>query len=200
MITFDPTIISDKKVWLTGDTHFSHSSIITHCYRPWKNIDKHDNALIKNINESVSNDDILIINGDLTILNHERINAIRKLVERINGKKVLVFGNHDKLRPMKYIDLGFILAATSLVLPGGILVAHDPAWATVWDQKKPVLCSHIHALFKNVGNVVNVGVDVWDYRPVLLEDALAEITGIRDPGIDWQDISKNRHKNPPITP
>lgn len=200
MITFDPSVFGDKKVWVTADLHLGHQSILDHCYRPWKNIDKHDNQLIKNINEKVSKDDILIINGDFTILNHERVDAIRRWVERINGQKILVFGNHDKLRPLKYIDIGFILAATALVLPGGILVAHDPAWATVWDRNKPVICGHVHALFETIGNVVNVGVDVQGYSPILLEDALSKIRGIRDPSIDWEDLSKNRHKNPPITP
>lgn len=191
LTTLDTESLSGE-VWLTADLHLGHESILKYG-RPWKDIDKHDNTLIKMACELVKPEDTYIIVGDLTTKGPGYINYIRGVVNKLPGNKVLVFGNHDRLKPSKYIDIGFACAATSLILPGGILVCHDPAWATVWPKDKPVLCGRIHELFKVIGNVVNVGVDVHDYRPIRLADALDMIESERGDE-DWDQISRDRHK------
>ena len=48
------------------------------------------------------------------------------------------------------------------------------------DNGIPLLCGHVHNGFKtrrsSIGTpMVNVGVDVWDYQPILLQTALDEL-------------------------
>lgn len=191
--TFDTTQFGFEKIWLWADTHFGHDRVRLKCERPWANIDKMDNALIKNARKVVGENDLLIHVGDITMAGAMKSHYVEALVSRFPGTNVLVYGSHDKLRPRQYLEFGFVLAATSLVLPNGILVTHDPADATVWPDDKPVLCGHVHRLFQVLENVVNVGVDVWDYKPVLMEDALA-LCSERRGGHDLVYISKNRHK------
>lgn len=195
-LTFDfkkcPTFTSESKVWLTSDYHFGHAAILEYTKRPWTHIEVHDRALIRNAREVVTDKDVLIINGDFTMFGSQKRPVIEKTLRKIPGKKILVYGNHDKLKPFTYVDMGFIMATTALVLEGGILVAHDPAAAVCWPKDKPVLCGHIHDLFRSVDNVVNVGVDVWGYAPVELETAVKLCTFKQKP-IDWQFVSKSRH-------
>lgn len=191
--TFDFTEFKGR-VWVTADFHFGHERMLEVTERPWKNIDKHDNALIRYACELVEKDDLFIINGDLTMAGSDRMNYIEKIVRRLPGKKILVFGNHDRLKPLHYVDMGFMIAATSLILPGGIFIAHDPAWAAVWPSDKPMLCGHVHGLFKVIKNVVNVGVDVHNYRPVQLADAIMMAKLDDDRKVDWKELSKNRHR------
>ena len=73
-----------------------------------------------------------------------------------------------------------VLAATSLVLPGGVLVTHDPSAAVVWPKDKPVLHGHLHGLYRVLDNVVDIGVDVWDFYPVELHVALSLCAGVRE--------------------
>lgn len=190
--TFDPNKF-DGEVWVTADLHFGHQTVLDRTERPWKNVDRMDNALIRNLNECVGENDLLIINGDLMIFGPDRINYLDKIIGKIPGKKVLVFGNHDKLRPMAYLNLGFCMAATSLILPDGVLISHDPADAQAWPKDKPVVCGHIHELFQVLDNVVNVGVDVHGYYPVRLKDALSLCSKNRGEQ-DWRKISEERHK------
>ena len=192
MITFDLSSTDYGQVWLTSDWHFGHQTVLDNSQRPWKNTDRMDNALVRNLQSAVGEKDMLIVVGDMTMDGPDRAESFRRNLSRIPGTKVLVFGNHDKFRPMWYLDNGFVLAATALVLPGNVLVTHDPVAAQVWPKDKPVLCGHVHELFRVMGNVVNVGVDVWDYKPVKLEDAVA-LAGEREAGVDWVAVSRHRH-------
>lgn len=100
-------------IFLTADTHFCHGNIILHCDRkPWLynnpnynpdipydfisnnnysvNSQKHDEDLKTNWNNMVGPKDQVIIAGDFAYRNHKyHINSL-------NGKKILVKGNHDK--------------------------------------------------------------------------------------------------------
>ena len=51
---------------------------------------------------------------------------------------------------------------------------HDPAVANV-KRDKLWLAGHVHTLFKHAGNVINVGVDQWNYMPVNIEEIWAYV-------------------------
>lgn len=191
--TFDYTGMDFDKIWLTADLHFGHESVMVKGGRPWKNVDKMDAALIRSMNEHVGPEDLLIIAGDLTLFGPLRNKYVEQIISKLPGIKVLVYGNHDRFKPKWYLDRGFVLAATSLVLPGGVLVTHDPADATVWPKDKPVLHGHLHGLWRALDNLVDVGVDAWDYKPVLIEDALAMCSESRG-NHDLVAISASRHE------
>lgn len=161
------------RVWLTSDTHFGHENIIRYCGRPWPNADRMDRALLNNINSAVNYNDLLIIVGDLTLAGPTRSRYAERIVRQLPPNKILVYGNHDRFKPSWYLKRGFEIAATSLVLSGGVLVVHKPADSVHVPTSKPVVCGHVHDLYKSFENIVNVGVDMHDYKPILLEDALA---------------------------
>jgi len=170
--TFDYTEMGFDKILLTADLHFGHEEVRSACKRPWANVDKMDKGLLSRMRSVVGPRDLLIVVGDLTMAGPTRADYVEQIIGKMPGTKVLVFGNHDRFKPQWYLDRGFSLAATALVLPGGVLVVHDPAAATVWPKDRPVLCGHVHDLFRTLGNVVNVGVDVWDWAPITLNNAV----------------------------
>jgi len=165
-------------VWVTADQHFGHENIIKYTQRPFKNAAEMDKALIRNFNERVSAEDTTYFLGDFTMVGPQRSDYVERILRKLHGTKILILGNHDRIRPLRLVELGFQSVHTSFVLyrqtpaPCSLLLVHDPAVATVWGPRSPVFCGHIHRLFKKQRNVVNVGVDVWDYHPVLLGEAL----------------------------
>jgi len=135
-----------------------------YCKRPFKNTGKMDAAIIKNYNKVLKEEDELFIIGDVTIFSSERKPYIENLIKKIKCKKYLILGNHDRFKPFDYEDVGFISVHTALEVDGFIL-RHDPACAIIAPEKT-WLCGHVHTLFKRTKNVVNVGVDQWNFYPV----------------------------------
>lgn len=76
---------------------------------------------------------------------------------------------------------------TEIVIPGvGIVnLSHMPYASDKTDQRyqeyRPIdngrwlLCGHIHEKWRQLGRMINVGVDVYDYRPVAMEAIAAQI-------------------------
>ena len=52
------------KIWFTSDPHFSHANIMRFCDRPFESVKDMDEALIRNWNECVTDNDIAFILGD----------------------------------------------------------------------------------------------------------------------------------------
>lgn len=55
----------DQVIYYTADQHFGHSNIIRFCERPFSTVEEMDEVLINNWNETVSDNDIVYILGDL---------------------------------------------------------------------------------------------------------------------------------------
>ena len=100
-------IPNDRKVWVTSDTHYSHTNIcrgVTNWRlpngdvpekqtRPFETLDKMNASIVNNINEVVGQDDLLIHFGDWSFGGFENIEELRN---RIWCKEIhLIFGNHD---------------------------------------------------------------------------------------------------------
>lgn len=154
-------------VYVTSDLHLYHDAVLKLCRRPFKDMNKMHKVIHDNWNAVVTNDDIVIIVGDITLKGSDYKTKLERYFSSLNGTKIGIFGNHDKLKPFQYIDIGFQSMHTSLVFDEFIFV-HDPAVATI-DKTKKFICGHVHDLFVKCDNCVNVGVDVWDYTPVPLD-------------------------------
>lgn len=82
-------------VWFTSDTHFRHANILNlGDGRPFVDIYKHDEILIRNWNAFVMPDDIVYHLGDVALGPWPEG---LECVKRLNGYKILVPGNHDRI-------------------------------------------------------------------------------------------------------
>ena len=156
-------------IYLTSDTHFNHKEIIGYCNRPFDNVKEMNRVLIDNWNKVISNKDTIYHLGDFGWGNKEEITSI---VKRLNGKKILIKGNHDKHSSNWYMDCGF-----DICLDGGVilneyyLLTHIPIHI---NEKSPFINIHGHTHQNNMegNNYINVSVEVTGYSPVILENIL----------------------------
>lgn len=85
-------------VYLISDTHFFHTKVAT--LRGFDSYEVHDAALIKAINKRVTANDTLYILGDVVSASNGltwRDNL--SIVDKLNGHKHLIAGNHDRCAP-----------------------------------------------------------------------------------------------------
>lgn len=182
-------------VWYTADLHFGHRNIITYCNRPWPTPETMDAGLVERWNDTVQPSDTVWVLGDVA-LSPKAIGPVSLL----NGRKILVAGNHDacweRHRGHKNkIDV-YRRAGFDEIHPSGIVDSHRIGGRDVrlahlpyagdhtdndryadrrpLDDGRPLICGHVHTLWRTHGRQINVGVDVWDYAPVSAE-TLAEL-------------------------
>lgn len=159
-------------MFITADEHYGHKNIIRYCERPFKNAKEQDRVLIENHNSVVGEGDMVYHLGDFSMMNKDEFVKLKKITNKLNGIHRLILGNHDQLTPGQYLSAGFDSVHTSLELQG-IFLGHDPILFQFSDRLM-MLCGHVHNWWRRCkdGPIINVGVDVWDYTPVLFEKAL----------------------------
>jgi calcineurin-like phosphoesterase family protein len=197
--------------WFTADLHFGHANIIQYCARPFLDVDSMNNVLVDRWNESVKPADTVWVLGDVAL---GRIDETLELVGELNGRKVLLAGNHDrcwsghgdKSAPWieRYLDAGFdevrhgevnitvgrrTMRASHFPYRGDShdhdrYVDHRPVDSGAW-----LLHGHVHERWRQRGRMVNVGVDAWDYRPV----SEAQVDALIEAGPAECDPLPSRH-------
>ena len=89
-------------VYFIADTHFSEENIMRYENRPFENTVKMDEELICRWNCVVNEDDTVYVLGDFGADGKEAF-----ILNRLNGKKFLIKGNHDIKSNQYYRDSGF---------------------------------------------------------------------------------------------
>ena len=168
----------DIRVFFVSDHHFGHRNIIKYANRPFSIDDVEesmDEEMIRRHNSVVSYNDIVFFLGDIAFCNTDRANSI---IERLNGYKILIIGNHDwnKNKTLK----GYVVDEThvsytlqSSGYDGDILLTHAPFYSHL--MLTPGLLNlhgHIHTKTVGFANFVNLCVEHIGYTPVMLEDVL----------------------------
>ena len=201
------------QTWFTADTHFGHGNIIKYCQRPFMSRDelaatrtnpraklrlseetvkRHDDALLKAINERVQADDHLWIIGDFCWGSFPEARHYR---DRIRCEHVfLVWGNHDR---------GEIAPVFSDTMEQGMIRVEGQE---IWLNHYPMrswnkafhgswhLYGHVHGRLQREDDakptflVKDIGVDACEYRPW----SFAELRDYMAPRVTAFNRSKER--------
>lgn len=188
------------KTWFTSDTHFSHHNVITYCKRPFTGIEHMNSEMIRLWNETVAPEDTVYFLGDFSLSK----DPVEKILPLLNGTKHLILGNHDRphmaharketkaeTARLFYLQCGFATIQYDLKIniAGHSVKLHhmpysgDHTEMERYGKYRPknegdwLLHGHVHDLFKIQGKQINVGVDVWDFKPVSLEQIAEIING-----------------------
>jgi calcineurin-like phosphoesterase family protein len=177
-----------KQVWFSSDHHFGHKNILSYCARPFDSVEKMNAGLVERWNDVVDPADDVYYLGDFAL----DFKYVEAYLPKLHGTIYWIPGNHDESHPMhpghrRYQDRlaehGVVWCGPEheLFLDGmDLLLCHFPygmedhtpkarflEWRPV-DQGTTLLCGHVHSNWKTSENMINVGVDQWDYKPVSL--------------------------------
>ena len=195
---FDP-----QHTFFTSDTHFNHAGIIRLCNRPFKNVEQMNETLIANWNRVIGPDDTVFHLGDFCLGGAAEWTKVQ---DRLNGKIILILGNHDlKNMRQSYINRFEHVAMQMRIEIGNqkIYLCHFPflcfegGYKNVWQ-----LFGHVHTRVNNTGidadrlqylypTQYDVGVDNNNFTPISFNQ-------VRDI-INYQ-VHTTRLETPPANP
>lgn len=162
------------KTFLISDTHFGHKGVTQFLradgtkLRPWNNVEEMDDALIKNWNRVVSPEDKVYHLGDVVI----NKKALKTLIN-LNGRKILIKGNHDIFKPHEYLAYFSDIRAYHIL--DGYLLAHIPVHPKSLGRWKGQIHGHLHANTVGDPRYVCVSVEQINYTPILFDEVKAKI-------------------------
>lgn len=156
----------------TADPHFGHANILRLCDRPFADLDAMHSHYIETFREAVGPDDDLWILGDLAYgRSAARLSAITAIFDALPGRKHLVAGNHDgpRIRGLSWTSVHELVE----IRDGDqlLVLCHYPLLS--WNRAQHGalhLFGHVHGDHRGYRGAVNVGLDVWDHRPVRLNE------------------------------
>lgn len=198
-----------NKIWVVSDLHFFHRGIIGHSrkelavkdengkYDRDASVEVMHNKIIESWNKYVGKDDIVIDLGDVCFGN-KTAEELKPLFDKMNGKRILLKGNHDypilnkdpeffKKLGYKNIEEWFVNMTINndKLLPWmnkekkdkinfkGVIFSHAPM--EIIPEGYVNLHGHVHNgtsqhLFALDERRINAAIDTRDYTPLLLWD------------------------------
>ena len=169
------------KTFLISDTHFGHANILTFfrssgaLLREFPDINTHDEYLIEQWNKTVSPNDKVYHLGDVGFKSFSKLGAI---LERLNGTKVLIKGNHDGFKLSQYAQY-FKDVRGSHQLDKFILT-HIPIHPQSVERWTANIHGHLHANtiqeripglgLQDDPRYINVSVEQIGYKPIDFEE------------------------------
>lgn len=174
-------------VYLIADPHFGHRNICKfHNYdgtktRPWNDVDEMDEEMVKRWNGTVKPADKVYMLGDI-VINRKAL----AILDRLNGDKVLIKGNHDIFKLSDYTKHFRDIRAYHVM--NGLILSHIPVHKESIARFGCNIHGHLHAnrVKKTVGvwpfkkQVIDpdyfcVSVEQIDYTPILFEEVVKRI-------------------------
>ena len=166
------------KLFLTSDSHYGHFNICKYCHRPFQSRSEMDQTLIKNWNEVVPEDGIVVHCGDFMLPHNEDIKEYNKYLNQLHGRVLLLRGNHDIASLDWVSDKLIAVRDQAMIVVDGVKIfaQHYPCAAFNGDYH---VYGHIHTLADGTcygidgdvtkvmrKNTYDVGVDQNNYTPV----------------------------------
>lgn len=170
--------------FIIADTHFAHANILKYEDRPFTSVDKMNEGMISRWNDKVGPDDVVYHLGDFS---WGGAAVIRSFIERLNGRIVLVRGNHDRARTAaawrklgihKVLD-GPVQAISKNI---GFVLSHEPIVMPLCYPHRVNVHGHTHTMggeFTHSKAVSDdhfcVSVELINYAPITIDEMLVEL-------------------------
>lgn len=165
-------------IYFTSDLHFYHKNVIKYCDRPFESVEIMNEQLIKNWNKCVKANDEIYILGDFSFKGATLTNEV---LEKLNGRKYLIKGNHDEFTSKENFDTShfeYMKEYVKLRYQNEVFIlCHYPFLE--WDMRyKGSYNLHGHSHNNKEYNLNNqenkikrfdVGVDANDFTPISID-------------------------------
>ena len=155
----------------TADLHVGHANIIRYCQRPFASVDAMNEALVSAWRRKIGPEDTVYVVGDFSLVRSSRMGEVQALFDALQGRKILIRGNHDAPTVQGWAEIHDILTLQDNGRE--ITLCHYPLreWPGMW-KGGIHLYGHVHGNMAPLPGSMDVGVDVWGGEPVTLAEIL----------------------------
>jgi calcineurin-like phosphoesterase family protein len=163
-------------VFFTSDHHFGHAGARSFYRRPFASVTEMDRQMVESWNSVVRPDDEIWHLGDFAVRqSRDRVGA---LLSELHGRKHLIAGNNDDNAVTACAGWNSVQSYEEVTVDGTRLILCHYPFRTWRDMGKGSLNlhGHSHGRLKPQLRQFDVGVDVWDFRPVRLEQLAGNAT------------------------
>ena len=180
-------------VFLVSDTHFGHAGVCRFTHpkdptvklRPWTDPDEMDEFMVEAWNKRVKPNDKVYHLGDV-VINRKAL----PILDRLNGDKVLIRGNHDIFKDEDYNK--YFRSLRGYHVMNGMILSHIPIHSESLGRFGVNIHGHLHASrvmrpARTLEEFVAHGcetideryhcvcVEQTDFAPILFEDVIKKI-------------------------
>ncbi len=167
---------SNNNTYVIGDTHFNHENILgfkdlngNPIRGQFTDVEQMDEFMISQWNSVITDPNALVYHiGDVAM--RDRETWMDANWHRLNGKVILVGGNHDKIPMMARKGYFHDIIVSHVIAEFGFLLTHFPVHPTSIGKIFMNIHGHIHERKVDDDRYVCVSVEQTDYKPVLLSD------------------------------
>ena len=114
-----------RQVYFTSDWHIGHSNVLQFSQRPFKDLEHMHEVLANNYNSVVPPNGTGYFLGDMGFGNGA---VLRDIITSLNGKKILILGNHDRgAVSMERLGFDIVLHSASMLIANEtVTMSHCP--------------------------------------------------------------------------
>lgn len=164
-----------SKVFVISDSHFSHKNILSFKdgvkpLRPFGTMEEMDEHMVKKWNSVVETEDTVYHLGDV-VFAQTGFNYLR----RLNGKKILLMGNHERHKLSKYLEHFEDIRAYKEF--NDMILCHIPVHPSQMERYTACVHGHLHSDSVKIQkhDIIDpryfcVSVEQINYTPILLSE------------------------------
>lgn len=171
-------------IFFASDHHFGHANILNFKkddgtpLRDFKDIDHMNETIIQRHNETVRPNDKVYFLGDVVM---SRKNSALKILERLNGEKILIKGNHDQCDAKAYLEYFKDIRGSHQF--EGLIMTHIPIHPESLARWGLNVHGHLHSNIVRMPlsqipdrRYFNVSMERIGYYPISLEEIKKQIS------------------------
>lgn len=162
-----------SQVYMIADMHFGHGQIICYENRPFHNTEEMNEYMIHKWNEIITKEDKVYILGDFSMLEAKEN---KKILELLNGSKILIMGNHDTHFSVKeWMEMGFDeVTSNPIIYKEWFILSHEPVYLNV-NMPYANIFGHVHGNMQYRDYSKQsfcVSVERIGYQPILFQNMI----------------------------
>lgn len=130
-------------IFYIADWHYNHANILAYDNRPFKTVEEMNTALVERWNSVVTPTDTVYVLGDMFWGGEAKAVSV---LDSLNGKKVLIVGNHDRCKNAEFKKRFVQIASYMEIVDGArhVVLCHYPM---------PCFKNHFHGWYHLYGHV-----------------------------------------------